>query len=150
MCRVYGTVCVLFRTRLVFPCINGLTVYLIFWCLSFPQPSLLFSCCIFRLRTNFPCFPISLVAGRWNKKWKGREKKEERGLVSVTRYTGLSIRQRPTDEKVAIGLFSLTKSKIWTLLQASIIDSESNSSSKLLTLIWKQTLLDTEPFLLVL
>ena len=46
--------------------------------------------------------------------------------------------------------FSLTKSKIKTLLQASIIDSESNSSSKLFTLIYKQTLLDTEPFLLVL
>ena len=76
-----------------------------------------------------------MVAGRWNKKWKGREKKEERGLVSVIHYTGLSIRQRPTDEKVAIGLFSLKKSKIKTLLQASIIDSESNSSSKLLTLI---------------
>ena len=51
--------------------------------------------------------------------------------------------------------WKLKKSKIKeieikTLLQASIIDSESNSSSKLLTLIWKQTLLDTEPFLLVL
>ena len=40
--------------------------------------------------------------------------------------------------------------EIKTLLQASIIDSESNSSSKLFTLIYKQTLLDTEPFLLVL
>ena len=35
-------------------------------------------------------------------------------------------------------------------LHASIIDSESNSTSKLFTLIYKQTLLDTEPFLLVL
>ena len=150
MCRLYGTVCVLFRTRLVFPCINGLTVYLIFLCLSFPQPSLLFSCRIFRLQTNFPCFPISLVAGRWNKKWKGREKKEERGLVSVTRYTGLSIRQRPTDEKVVIGSDFHSRNRKLKLLQASIIDSESNSSSKLFTLICKQTLLDTEPFLLVL
>ena len=150
MCRSYGTVCVLFRTRLVFPCINGLTVYLIFLCLSFPQPSSLFSCRIFRLQTNFPCFPISLVAGRWNKKWKGREKKEERGLVSVTRYTGLSIRQRPTDEKVVIGSDFHSRNRKLKLLQASIIDSESNSSSKLFTLICKQTLLDTEPFLLVL
>ena len=50
-----------------------------------------------------------------------------------------SIGQRQTDEEVALGLFSLTKSKIKTLFQASIIDS----CSKLFTLNLKQTLLDT-------
>ena len=33
MCQLYGTVCVVFRARLVFPRINGLTVYPIFSCL---------------------------------------------------------------------------------------------------------------------
>ena len=72
MCRLYGTVCVVFRARFVFPHINDLTVYLIFSCLSFPQLCLLFLCRIFRLKTNFPCFPISLAAGKRGGETKGR------------------------------------------------------------------------------
>ena len=100
-------------------------------------------------------FPNRFVfRGRRNKKWKGRGKKKKRRLVSVTRLNltpppPLSIGQRQTDEEVALGLFSLTKSKIKTLFQASIIDI-IDSCSKLFTLNCKQTLLDTEPFLLAL
>ena len=72
MCRLYGTVCVVFRARLVFPRINGLTVYPIFSCLSFPQLCLLFLCRVFRLETNFPCFTISLAAGKRGGETKGR------------------------------------------------------------------------------
>ena len=71
MCRLYSTVCVLFRGPLVFPRIKALyTLYLIFSCLSFPHLSLFFLCHIyFAWKPNFLSFPISLAA---------REKEEER------------------------------------------------------------------------
>ena len=79
-----------------------------------------------------------------------RKRKEREEKISFGDTLSSSTGQRPTDEEVALGLFSLTQSKMKTLLQASIIDSENHSSSKLFTLNCKQTLLDTEPFLLAL
>ena len=81
---------------------------------------------------------------------KRKEKEEKVSFGDTFNKTSLpSTGQRQTDEEVAIGLFSLTKSKIKTLFQASIIDI-IDSCSKLFTLNCKQTLLDTEPFLLAL
>ena len=79
-----------------------------------------------------------------------RKRKEREEKISFGDTLSSSTGQRQTDEEVALGLFSLTQSKMKTLLQASIIDSENHSSSKLFTLNCKQTLLDTEPFLLAL
>ena len=79
---------------------------------------------------------------------KRKEKEEKVSFGDTFKPPSSSTGQRQTDEEVAIGLFSLTQSKMKTLQQASIIDSENHSSSKLLTLNCKQTLLDTEPFLL--
>ena len=87
MCRLYGIVCVVFRARLVFPRINGLTVYLIFSCLSFPQLCLLFLCRIFRLETNFPCFSISLAAGKRGGETKGRGTSEGKRKSFVRKTT---------------------------------------------------------------
>ena len=78
------------------------------------------------------------------------KKKEKEEKISFGDTLSSSTGQRPTDEEVALGLFSLTQLKMKTLLQASIIDSENHSSSKLFTLNCKQNLLDTEPFLLAL
>ena len=66
---------------------NDLTVYLIFSCLSFPQLSLLFLCRIFRLETNFPCFSISLAAGKRGGETKGRGTSEGKRKSFVRKTT---------------------------------------------------------------
>ena len=81
MCWLYGTVCVLFRTRLVFPCINGLTVYLIFSCLSFPH----LICRIFCCQLTFLVFPYLWQLEKEEERRREDELQKERERVLLER-----------------------------------------------------------------
>ena len=85
MCRLYSTVCVLFGAPLVFPRINGLTVYLIFSCLSFFQLSLLFLCRIFRLQLTFLVFPYLWQLEKEEERRREGELQKERERVLLER-----------------------------------------------------------------
>ena len=82
MCQLCGTVCVLFRASLVFPRKNGLTVYLMF-----PSPQFVVFVSYISLATNFPCFPISLVAGKRGGETKERGTSEEKRKSFIRKTT---------------------------------------------------------------
>ena len=73
MCRLYGTVCVIFRARLVFPRINGLTVYPIFSCLS----SLNFVCCFYAVYFAWKLIFLFLPYLWQLEKEEGRRREDE-------------------------------------------------------------------------
>ena len=73
MCPLYGTVCVIFRARLVFPPINGLTVYPIFSCLS----SLNFVCCFYAVYFAWKLIFLFLPYLWQLEKEEGRRREDE-------------------------------------------------------------------------